>query len=218
MFLKIIVEFLAVQHKICIWEINGLPLLYFLLPWASSVTLLINILLTWGARGEWPGGKEATWWALQSLEHLLSMDFKALNPVWWSCELRSALLLGCELVIGLQYIIGNTTPGLFSWLLGQCSHQEMTLEPWLTGDWVLMVNTTSNWSSCFLFIHMYKPEKLNTSTLHDSSIWRIMIFSHGNMNNLTNVWLCHEQLKSKRIELLKKKKSLVIKYNLGELC
>lgn len=110
MFLKIIIEFLAVQHKICIWEINGLPLLYFLLPWASSVTLLINILLTWGARGEWPGGKEATWWALQSLEHLLSMDFKALNPVWWSCELRSALLLGCELVIGLQYIIGKYNP------------------------------------------------------------------------------------------------------------
>lgn len=137
MFLKIIIEFLASQCQFCVWGIGRLFLRYcLLLRWASSVTTLINILLTWGARG-WVtrGGEKATWGALQSLEHLLSTDFKALDSVWWSCELRSTLLLGCVLVIGLQYIIEKYSPELFSWLLGQCSGQEMTLEHWLTGNW-----------------------------------------------------------------------------------
>lgn len=52
MFLKIIIEFSASQPQFCRWGIDKLSLYYFLLlPWASSVTTLINILLPWGARG-----------------------------------------------------------------------------------------------------------------------------------------------------------------------
>lgn len=135
MFLKI-TEFLASQRHSVYEALIGFPCIVFFFYLGHLLSQLSSIFsLHEGQEGEWPGGKVATRWALQSLEHLLSMDFKALNSVWCSCELRSASLRGCELVIGLQYITEKYNPELFSWLLGQCAGQEMTREHWLTGNW-----------------------------------------------------------------------------------
>lgn len=154
----------SILVSFCIWGIDRLSLHYLFFYLGHLLSQLSSIFsLHGGWLGEWPGGKVATWWALQSLEHLLSMDFKALNSVWWSCELRSALQPDCELVIGLQYIIAKYNPELFSWLWVNVQVKRWHLSIGWQGTGELMVNVTSNQSPCFLFIHIYKTFKVKYS-------------------------------------------------------